>query len=96
MEEDEIRKALLKKALGYDASEELKEFSFNEEGEKALSKMKVTTKHFAPDISAIKLLLERYYKSYEDSVLSMTDDELEAEEKRLEKLIKEEGESGDT
>ncbi len=96
MEEDEIRQALLKKALGYDVSEELKEFSFNEEGEEIISKKKVTTKHFAPDISAIKLLLDRYYKTYSDIVLSMSDEELAKEEERLIRLLKEEESDGNT
>ncbi|MBQ8908803.1 MAG: hypothetical protein IJY90_00725 [Clostridia bacterium] len=90
-EEDKIKQALLKKALGYSASETVEEFSVDEEGNKKLSKKKVTKKHFSPDISAVKVLLERFYKTYEERVLSMSDDELQEEKSRLEDLLKGEG-----
>ena len=93
-EEDKIKQALLKKALGYSASETVEEFSIDEEGNKKLSKKKVTKKHFSPDISAVKVLLERYYKTYEEKVLSMSDDDLQKEKERLENLLK--GEEGGT
>ena len=54
-EEDKIKKALLKKALGYSADE---------------------------------VLLERYYKTYEDKVLAMSDEELSLEQERLKNLLK--------
>ena len=87
-EEDKIKQALLKKALGYSASETVEEFSVDEEGNKRLSKKKVTKKHFAPDISAVKVLLERYYKTYEEKVFAMSDEELNEEKNRLEELLK--------
>lgn len=87
-EEDKIKQALLKKALGYNASETVEEFSVDEEGNKRLSKKKVTKKHFAPDISAVKVLLERYYKTYEEKVFAMSDEELNEEKHRLEELLK--------
>ena len=87
-EEDKIKKALLKKALGYSADEVIEEYSYDEEGELKLSKKKVTKKHYSPDISAVKVLLERYYKTYEEKVLAMTDEELGEEEERLKKLLK--------
>lgn len=87
-EEDKIKQALLKKALGYNASETVEEFSVDEEGNKRLSKKKVTKKHFAPDISAVKVLLERYYKTYEEKVFAMSDEELNEEKNRLEELLK--------
>ncbi len=93
-DEDKIKKALLKKALGYNASETVEEYSFSD-GEPVLSKRKVTSKHYSPDISAVKLLLERYYRTYEDKVLSMSDDELLKEEERLLKLLKKERKGGD-
>ena len=82
-EEDKIKNALLKKALGYDASDVVEEYSFNDEGELTLSKKKVTTKHYGADISAVKMLLERYYKTYEDKILSMSDEDLQEEKNRL-------------
>lgn len=90
-EEDKIKQALLKKALGYSASETIEEFSVDEEGNQKLSKKKVTKKHYSPDISAVKVLLERYYKTYEERVLSMSDEELQSEKLRLETLLKGEG-----
>ena len=85
-----IKKALLKKALGYDADDVVKEYTGGEDGDIVLAKKKVTTKHYAPDVSAAKLLLDRYYKTYKEIVDEMTDETLEEEKKRLEKLIKEE------
>lgn len=85
-----IKKALLKKALGYDADDVVKEYTGGEDGDIVLAKKKVTTKHYAPDVSAVKLLLDRYYKTYKEIVDEMTDETLEEEKKRLEKLIKEE------
>lgn len=93
-EEDKIKKALLKKALGYSADEVVEEFSYDDKGDLKLSKKKVTKKHFSPDISAVKVLLERYYKTYEDKVLVMSDEDLQAEQERLKNLLKGE-EDGD-
>lgn len=87
-DEDKIRKALLKKALGYNADEVIEEYTFDDEGQIKLSKKKVTKKHFSPDISAVKVLLERYYKTYEDKVSEMSDEELLLEKERLEELLK--------
>ena len=88
-DEDKIRKALLKKALGYNENEVVEEWTYDTEGDLKLSKKKVTKKHYSPDISAVKVLLDRYYKSYEDKVSGMSDDELIKERARLEKLIEE-------
>ena len=96
MEEDEIRRALLKKALGYDVDEVVQEFCLDKDGQEMLSKKKVTKKHYSPDISAAKLLLERFYRSYEDRVLSMSDEELVREEKRLEELLIKGEDDGDS
>ena len=60
-DEEKIKKALLKKALGYNADEVIEEYSFDEEGQIKLSKKKVTKKHYSPDISAMKVLFEKYY-----------------------------------
>ena len=93
-DEDKIRNALLKKALGYNADEIIEEYSFDQDGEMKLSKKKVTKKHYAPDISAVKVLLERYYKTYEDQISAMSDEDLYLEKERLTKLLKGE-DSGD-
>ena len=89
-DEEQIRNALLRKALGYSADEVVEEYAFDDEGDLKLSKRKVTKKHYAPDISAVKVLLERYYKTYEDQVSAMNDEELYLEKERLKKLLKEE------
>ena len=93
-DEDKIKKALLKKALGYNASETVEEYNYSN-GEPVLSKRKVTSKHYSPDISAVKLLLERYYRTYEDKIAEMSDEELLKEEERLLKLLQKERKSGD-
>ena len=85
-----IKKALLKKALGYNAEDIVKEYTSSEDGDIVLAKKKVTTKHYAPDVSAAKLLLDRYYKTYAEMVEEMSDEALEEEKIRLEKLIEEE------
>lgn len=88
-EEEKLKKALLKKALGYTADEVVCEYTLDEEGVQKLSKKKVTKKHYAPDISAVKILLENY--SNLPDVYSMTDEELLKERERLLNLLKEEG-----
>ncbi len=88
-EQDKIKKALMKKALGYNADEVIEEYVIDEEGEARLSKKKVTKKHFSPDITAVKVLLERYYKTYEDEVLAMSDEMLLSEKEKLENQLKE-------
>ena len=94
-DEDKIRKALLKKALGYNASETVEEYACNEEGELKLSKRKVTKKHYGADISAVKVLLDRYYKTYEDEVIAMSDEALSEERARLLEQLKKGEEDGD-
>lgn len=95
-EEDKIKKALIKKALGYNANETVEEYVVDEEGNKKLSKKKVTKKHFSPDISAVKVLLERYFQTFEDKVSSMSDDQLKSEKLRLKKLLKGEEKNGNS
>ena len=94
-DEDKIRKALLKKALGYSADEVVEEYSYNDEGELKLSKKKVTKKHYSSDIAAVKVLLERYYKTYEDRVMAMSDDDLAREKALLEQQLKKGEKGGD-
>lgn len=86
-DEEKIRQALLKKALGYESDEVVEEYQVDE-GDLKLSKRKVTKKHFSPDISAVKVLLERYYKTYDEVISAMSDEDLENERNRLEKLLK--------
>ena len=76
---EKMKKALVKKALGYEAEEVIEEYSQGEEGI-VLTKKKVTKKNIPPDVSALKALLE--LTSPQD-ISSLTDEELEKEKKRL-------------
>ena len=94
MEENELKKALLKKAFGYTFDEIVEEYSLDEDGMPKLSKRKVTKKFNPPDISAVKMLLESKDFLSAEKLSHMTISELEQEKKRLLKLLKEEnGES---
>ena len=75
--------SLYKKAVGYTATEKTTEYS--PDGE--VVKKKVVSKHFPPDISALKAYLE-LISSGEDYE-SMTDEELEREKERLLKKMEE-------
>lgn len=90
MEEGEIRKALLKKALGFLSDEIVEEYSLDESGNPILNKKKVTKKFNPPDISAMKMLLERNDILTHEKLSKLTNAELEKEKKRLLKLLKEE------
>ena len=80
-----IEKALLKRAIGYSSKEITKEYQINE-GEEVLVRKKVAVKNVPPDISAAKILLEAFDRAAD--LNSMTDEELEAEKKRLMGLLK--------
>lgn len=85
--QSDIEDALLKRALGYDVTEVVEEYSQSEDDLK-MTKRKVTSKNVPPDISAAKLLLEIYGRVDKD-ISALTDEELEAEKERLLKLLKE-------
>ena len=93
MEESDIKKALLKKALGFSCNEVVEEYQLDENGNPVLSKKKVTKKFNPPDITAMKMLLERQDILTDDKIQEMTDSELKKEKRRLLKLLKEEEES---
>ena len=80
-----LQSALIKKALGYDATETVSEYVSGEEGEIKLTKKKVTVKNVPPDMTAIKILMEEGNQSLEE----MTDEQLEQEKVRLLTLLKE-------
>ncbi len=83
-----IKKALKKRALGYDSTEVTEEYTEDGDGGVKLIKRKVVKKNVPPDVSAVKLLIEI---EGEDSDLSaLTDDELELEKQRLLKLLEKE------
>ena len=84
---DKIQKALIKRALGYDASETVEEYAKNGE-DMTIVRKKVTKKNVPPDITAVKMLLENMRDDdYKLSELSAKD--LEAEKLRLLALLKE-------
>ena len=81
---NDIESALVKKALGYDATETVEEYAETSDGEVKLTKKKVTVKNVPPDMSALKYLLEERQKQVGD----MTDEQLKEEKIRLLNLIK--------
>ncbi len=80
----DIKTALIKKALGYDATEIVEEYVSGEEGEIKLTKKKVTKKNVPPDITALKILMEEGQKS----VATLSDEELEKEKLRLLEILR--------
>lgn len=84
-DKEAVKKALYKKAVGYDSEETVEEYS-DSDGDLVLVKRKVTTKPVPPDIAAIKLVLG--LDGGEDLSAS-SDEELEKRKKKLIKIIKE-------
>jgi len=78
MDEKKINAAIKKRALGFKVKETVEEFAFNKSGNKELKKRKVTTKHYPPDLPAVKILMAgvRQLEDY-------TEEELESERLRL-------------
>lgn len=83
LSDKEVKAALVKKALGFDATEIVEEYVSDEQGDIRLSRKKVTTKNVPPDVTALKMLLE----DDDAPVSQMTDDELEKEKTRLLELL---------
>ncbi len=83
MEDERVKKAILKVALGYSLEEITEEYGV-EDGELKLVKRRETKKDVPPDLKAVKLLLEE--KDYS----ALSDEELEAEKRRLLAQLKEE------
>lgn len=84
MQEDKIRDAILKVALGFTVEEVTEEYDAKE-GELKLIKRKETKKDVPPDLKAVKLLLEDGL-----DYSALTDEQLEAEKQRLLRELKEE------
>lgn len=80
-----IKKALAKKAVGYDAKEIVEEYQ-DDEGTLRLTKKKITKKHIPPDTQAAKIVLESMDAT---PVNAMTDEQLNAEKERIINLLKE-------
>lgn len=83
MQEDRIRDAILKVALGYTVEEVTEEYDAKD-GELRLIKRKETKKDVPPDLKAVKLLLE------DSDYSALTDEQLEEERQRLLRELKEE------
>lgn len=88
MDEEEIKNALLKRAIGFECDEIVEEYVTDEKGNAVLSKRKVTKKFNPPDVSALRFLLEQS-SLCDDDISSMTDEQLEKEKERLLQLLKE-------
>ncbi len=84
MEDENVMRALERKALGYETDEVVEEYAFRE-GEEILVKKKVTRKSVPPDIQAAKMLLEKQTPPRE-----MSDEQIAREKQRLLQLLKEE------
>ena len=82
---EKVKKALLKRAVGYEAQEVTEEYTDDGEGGVKMVKRKVVSKNVPPDVSAVKLLVEL---SGEEDVKNLSDEELENEKLRLLKLLK--------
>lgn len=82
-----IKKALKKRALGYDSTEVTEEYQEKEDGSVKMIKRKVVSKNVPPDVTALKLFLD--IENETDDIKNLTDDELQEEKIRLIKLLME-------
>ncbi|MBO7187478.1 MAG: hypothetical protein J6V68_03680 [Clostridia bacterium] len=82
-EEEKLKKALIKRAVGYTAEEVVSEYS-DDNGMMKMVRKKVTKKNVPPDVSALKILLD---ESTDTTLYSMTDEELIKEKQRLLELL---------
>lgn len=73
---DEILDAVVKRACGYEVKETVEEYAVVD-GSLELVKRKVTTKDVPPDMTAAKMIIDG------GGVSDLTDEQLEAERKRL-------------
>ncbi|MDD4291582.1 MAG: hypothetical protein PHX51_05045 [Clostridia bacterium] len=83
---------LYKKAKGYNAKEISEEYAAGENGEMILCKKRVATKHFPPDISALKYIMELNGNT---DLSKLSDEELKQEKIRLLELLKNDLGKGD-
>lgn len=83
----EIKRALLRKALGETLMETQEEYGIGDDGEEVLKRRKVTRKEIPPDLAAVKILLSEGEEREELS--SMTDAELAAYTKDVARLLRE-------
>lgn len=93
LDENNIKKALCKKALGFSIDEITEEYGADEGDKLKLIKRKVVSKQIPPDISALKILFE--YEDKELDLSNMTDEELLNEKEKIMELFKKEFVDGD-
>ena len=74
---EEIEKAVFRRAVGYDVQEITEEYS----GENELIKRKVSSKHYPPDMTAVKTMLELGLDN--DELKTMSDEQLGELKKRM-------------
>ena len=86
--ESEVKTALEKRALGYDATEITEEYAEDGNGAVRMLKRKVVQKNVPPDVSALKLLIE--LDGEKEKIEDMSDEELDKEKRRLIKILMEE------
>lgn len=89
-ERKKIGDALMKVALGCRVEEVTEEYAMAD-GELRLTKRRETRKDIPPDLKAVQLLMS----GAEDDCASLTDEELEAERRRLLGLLREEEGAGE-
>ncbi len=82
MEDDGVKSALKKCAMGFETGEVVEEYAV-EDGELKLVKKKVTRRDIPPDIKAVKMLLDG------GDVTGFSDEELLSERERIAAMIKE-------
>lgn len=82
--DNEIYEAVVKRARGYSAVETVEEYAVVD-GSFELVKKRVTTKDVPPDMTAAKILFD------EGCIDELTDEQLEAEKRRLLEQLKAEG-----
>ena len=89
MNDDGVKKALVRCAVGFDTSEVVEEYT-RADGELKLVKRKVTRRDVPPDIKAVKMLLDG-----EADIGGMSDEELEERRKKLLAMLENNAEKKD-
>jgi len=83
---ENVKEALIRKALGYEVEEIVEEYA-QVEGKLELIKKKVNSKYYPPDLSAIEFALSTF-GNIQDEYSNYTDEELLQEKEDLIKLFK--------
>ena len=89
MNDDGVKKALVRCAVGFDTSEVVEEYTMAD-GELKLVKRKVTRRDVPPDIKAVKMLLDG-----EADIGGMSDEELKERRKKLLAMLENNAEKKD-